>query len=49
MITISCLLVVFDFISVCMAYGLALAARFDFRLSGVPGEYASVWLKTIPV
>lgn len=49
MITISCLLVVFDFISICMAYGLALAARFDFRLSVVPGEYASVWLKTIPV
>lgn len=49
MITISCLLVVFDFISICMAYGLALAARFDFRLSGVPGEYTSVWLKTIPV
>lgn len=49
MITISCLLIVFDFISICMAYGLALAARFDFRLSGVPGEYASVWLKTIPV
>lgn len=49
MITISCLLVVFDFISICMAYGLALAARFDFRISGVPGEYTSVWLKTIPV
>ena len=48
-IAISCLLVIFDFLSICIAYGLALAARFDFRISGVPGEYTSVWLKTIPV
>ena len=48
-IAISCLLVIFDFLSICAAYGLALAARFDFRISGVPGEYTSVWLKTIPV
>ena len=47
--TISCLLVIFDFLSICAAYGLALAARFDFRISGVPGEYTSVWMKTIPV
>ncbi|MGN0701693.1 MAG: polysaccharide biosynthesis protein [Lentihominibacter sp.] len=49
MITISCLLVVFDFISICAAYGLALAARFDFKVSGVPGEFTWVWLRTIPV
>ena len=48
-IAISCLLVIFDFLSICAAYGLALAARFDFRISGVPGEYTSVWMKTIPV
>ena len=42
MITISCLFVVFDFISICAAYGLALAARFDFRISSVTGEYTSV-------
>lgn len=48
-VTISCLLVVFDFISICAAYGIALAARFDFRLSMVPAGYEAGWLKTIPV
>ena len=48
-ITISCLLVVSDFILICAAYGLALVARFDFRISAVPAEFASVWAKTAPV
>lgn len=48
-IVISCLLVVSDFIMICAAYGIALVARFDFRISAVPAEFASAWVKTIPV
>ena len=45
---IASIILIYDIIASCLAYGLALLMRFDFSFSHIPGGYFNGWLHFLP-